>query len=86
MIHGSISKECARYVFVIQVLRTWVERGNVKNLIAIDLDMCDNLSEDGLYKFLARVGPNLRGVVLSGIPQVTDSLVSNMMPALKNIR
>lgn len=68
------------------MLKTWVERGNVKNLIAVDFEMCDNLSEEGIYKFLARIGPNLRGVVLAGIPQVTDTLLSNIMPALKNIR
>lgn len=69
-----------------QVLRAWTERGNVKNLIALDLDLCDNLTEEALYKFLARYGSNLRGLVLSGIPQCTDSLCSNVMPALKNIR
>jgi hypothetical protein len=63
-----------------------MERGNLKSLIAVDFEMCDNLSEEGLYKFLARVGPSLRGCVLAGIPQVTDTLLSNIMPALKNIR
>lgn len=72
--------------FTDQVLKTWLDRGNLKSLIALDLEMCDNLSEEGLYKFLARVGPNLRGLVLSGIPQVTDTLLSNIMPALKNIK
>lgn len=68
------------------MLKTWLERGNLKSLVALDLEMCDNLSEEGLYKFLARIGPNLRGLVLSGIPQVTDTLLSNIMPALKNIK
>ncbi|KAF2368644.1 F-box domain [Trinorchestia longiramus] len=72
--------------FTDQVLKTYMERGNLKNLIAVDFEMCDNLSEEGLYKFLARVGPNLRGCVLAGIPQVTDTLLSNIMPALKNIK
>jgi len=72
--------------FTDQVLRAWMDRGNVKALAALDLDMCDNLSEEGIYKFLARVGPTLKGVVLSGIPTVTDSLVTNIMPALKGIR
>ncbi|XP_064080312.1 F-box/LRR-repeat protein 7-like isoform X2 [Macrobrachium nipponense] len=72
--------------FTDAVLKAWTERGNLKSLIALDLDLCDNLSEEGLYKFLARYGQNLRGLVLSGIPQCTDSLCSNVMPALKNIR
>ncbi|KAG0723545.1 F-box/LRR-repeat protein 7 [Chionoecetes opilio] len=71
--------------FTDAVLRAWTERGNLKNLIALDLDLCDNLTEESLYKFLARYGANLRGLVLSGIPQCTDSLCSNVMPALKNI-
>ncbi|XP_045103463.1 F-box/LRR-repeat protein 2-like isoform X2 [Portunus trituberculatus] len=71
--------------FTDAVLKAWTERGNVKNLIALDLDLCDNLTEEALYKFLARYGSNLRGLVLSGIPQCTDSLCSNVMPALKNI-
>lgn len=72
--------------FTDAVLKAWADRGNLKNLIALDLDLCDNLTEEGLYKFLARFGQNLRGLVLSGIPQCTDSLCSNVMPALKNIK
>lgn len=72
--------------FTDAVLKAWIDRGNLKNLIAVDLDSCDNLTEDGLYKFLARHGGNLRGLVLSGIPNCTDSLCSSVMPALKNIR
>ncbi|XP_042875790.1 F-box/LRR-repeat protein 7-like [Penaeus japonicus] len=69
-----------------KVLKAWTERGNLKALIGLDLELCDNLTEEGLYKFLARYGQGLRGLVLSGIPQCTDSLCSNVMPALKNIR
>ncbi|XP_045608130.1 F-box/LRR-repeat protein 2 isoform X2 [Procambarus clarkii] len=72
--------------FTDSVLKAWTERGNLKSLIALDLELCDNLTEEGLYKFLARYGQNLRGLVLSGIPHCTDSLCSNVMPALKNIR
>ncbi|ROT77137.1 putative F-box/LRR-repeat protein 7 isoform X3 [Penaeus vannamei] len=72
--------------FTDAVLKAWTERGNLKALIGLDLELCDNLTEEGLYKFLARYGQGLRGLVLSGIPQCTDSLCSNVMPALKNIR
>lgn len=85
-LHGVISLLPLTSLSLTQVLRAWTERGNLKNLIALDLDLCDNLTEEALYKFLARYGSNLRGLVLSGIPQCTDSLCSNVMPALKNIR
>jgi len=72
--------------FTDKVLKAWVEKGNVKSLIGVDLELCDNLTEEGIYKFLAKVGPGLKGLVLAGIPTVTDTLISNIMPALKNIR
>ena len=74
------------YFVELQVLKAWQERGNLKHLTALDLDQCDNLTEDCLYKFLAKYGPNMRGLVLSGIPSVTDTLLSNVMPALKNLK
>ena len=69
-----------------QVLKIWQERGNLKHLVGLDLDQCDNLSEDVLYKFLTRYGGNLKGLVISGIPAVTDTLLSNVIPILKNLK
>ncbi|KAB7493985.1 F-box/LRR-repeat protein 20 [Armadillidium nasatum] len=72
--------------FTDSVLKMWGENANLKNLVALDLEMCDNLSEEALYKFIGRFGHNLKGIVLSGIPTVTDSLIANVMPVLKNLR
>ena len=68
------------------MLKIWQERGNLKHLVGLDLDQCDNLSEDVLYKFLTRYGGNLKGLAVSGIPTVTDTLLSNVIPILKNIK
>nr|CAG4645448.1 EOG090X03ZI [Lynceus sp. MCZ IZ 141354] len=68
------------------VLRAFVEQGNPRSLIALDLDRCESLSEECLYKFLLRFGPQLRGLILSGIPHVTDSLWTSVMPSLKQAR
>nr|CAG4638366.1 EOG090X03ZI [Cyclestheria hislopi] len=68
------------------VLRAFMEQGNPRNLIALDLDRCDSLSEECLYKFLLRIGSQLRGLVLSGIPHVTDQLWAGAMPSLKQAK
>ena len=65
-----------------QVLRAFSEKGNARNLIALDLDRCESLSEDCLYKFLLKHGTQLRGLVLSGIPHVTDQLWAGTLPSL----
>ena len=38
-----------------------MENGNLKDLIALDLDGSDNLTEDLLFKFLNKYGPQLQG-------------------------
>uniref|UniRef100_A0A646QCG4 F-box/LRR-repeat protein 20 n=1 Tax=Hemiscolopendra marginata TaxID=943146 RepID=A0A646QCG4_9MYRI len=68
------------------VLKTYMEQGNPKNLIALDLDCCDNLSEEILYKFIKQYGAQLRGVVLSGFPHLTEQFWLSVLPILKNIR
>ncbi|CAG7724472.1 unnamed protein product [Allacma fusca] len=68
------------------VLRAFTERGNARNLIALDVDSSDNLSEDALYKFICKYGPQLRGLVLSGMPHITDQLWGSVLPILKNAR
>ena len=40
-----------------------MEHGNLKELVAIDLDSSDNLSEDIIYKFISCHGPQLQGIV-----------------------
>lgn len=63
-----------------------MELGNPRNLIALDLDSSDNLSDDALYKFLSRHGQQLSGLVLSGMPHITDQLWMSVMPILNNAK
>jgi len=68
------------------VLKTWMELGNPRNLQALDLDSSDNLTDDGLYKFLSRHGQQLVGLSLSGMPQITDQLWMSVLPVLTNAK
>ena len=54
-----------------------MENANLKELIAVDLDGSDNLSEDMLFKFINKYGPQLEGKmclrlspILTNIPGV----------------
>ena len=38
-----------------------MENANLKELIALDLDGSDNLTEDMLFKFIAKYGPQMQG-------------------------
>uniref|UniRef100_A0A2S2NJ03 F-box/LRR-repeat protein 20 n=1 Tax=Schizaphis graminum TaxID=13262 RepID=A0A2S2NJ03_SCHGA len=67
------------------VLSTFMEQGNVRNLIALNLDYSDNLSDEGLYKFLSRYGHQLQGLSLAGMPHITDQLWNTVLPVLNNI-
>jgi len=68
------------------VLRAFSDQGNPRSLVALDLDRCESLSEECLYKFLMRFGPQLKGLVLSGIPHVTDQLWAGTLPSLRQIK
>ena len=72
--------------FTDQVLKAYIEKGNPRTLSALDLDLCDSLSEEGLFAFLYKYGQQLQGLVLSGIPHVSDSLWLKVVPALKNVK
>jgi len=68
------------------VLKAWTELGNTRNLIALDLDRSDNLSDDALHKFLSRHGHQLYGLALSGMPHITDQLWQSVLPILTNAK
>lgn len=68
------------------VLKTWMESGNARNLVALDLDSSDNLSEDAIYKFLCKHGHQLWGLGLSGMTHITDSLWQSVLPILTNAK
>ncbi|KAF4532619.1 hypothetical protein B566_EDAN011532 [Ephemera danica] len=68
------------------VMKAFMESGNPRSLIGLDLDSCDNLSDDALHKFLSRHGHQLSGLALSGMPHITDQLWQSVLPILKNIK
>lgn len=68
------------------VLKAWMEMGNPRNLIALDLDSSDNIGDEALTKFLTRYGPQLHACVLSGMPHITDQLWMGIFPIMNNLR
>ena len=52
-----------KIVTISNTLQHWMENGNLKELIAIDLDGSDNLTEDVLFKFINKYGPQLQGKI-----------------------
>ncbi|XP_053619722.1 F-box/LRR-repeat protein 2 isoform X2 [Plodia interpunctella] len=68
------------------VLKAWSESGMARNLVALDVDSSDNLSDDALHRFLSRHGAQLWGLVLSGMPHITDQLWQSVLQLLTNAK
>lgn len=69
------------------VLKAWWEVGTTaRSLIALDLDSSDNITDDGLQKFLSRHGSQLHACILSGMPHITDQLWMAVLKILSNAR
>lgn len=68
------------------VLKSWMEAGTAKNLIAFNLDASDNITDEGVGKFLTRYGNQLQACVLSGMPHITDQLWMSVLPVLSNVK
>lgn len=68
------------------VLKHWTDHANLKELIAVDLDASDNLTEEALQKFINAYGPQLKGLSLSGMIHVTDTLWNGCLTKLRNAK
>ena len=68
------------------VLLRWMESTAARSLMSLDLDSSDNITDDGLHKFLTRHGPQLHACILSGMPHITDQLWMSVLPILSNIK
>ncbi|EDW81140.1 F-box/LRR-repeat protein 2 isoform X2 [Drosophila tropicalis] len=68
------------------VLKQWMESGTTRSLISLDLDSSDNISDEGLLKFLQRQGHQLLACCLSGMPHITDQLWMSILPLLGNCK
>ena len=67
------------------VMKEFIEKGNYKDLIALDVDRNENLSEEMLETFLRLQGPKLRGLQLSGIPHLAEQFWVSITPLCKNL-
>ncbi|KPJ03147.1 F-box/LRR-repeat protein 2 [Papilio xuthus] len=68
------------------VLKAWMEAGTARNLVALDVDSSDNLTDEALHRFLSRHGSQLWGLVLSGMPHITDQLWQSVLQLLTNAK
>lgn len=68
------------------VLKHWMEHANLKELVSLDVDSSDNLTEDVLFQFINTYGPQLQGLALSGMVHVTDSLWNSVFQKLKSAK
>lgn len=69
-----------------QVLKEYLEKGNLKSLIAVDFDSNENLTDEILLHFVKCIGPNLSGLRLSGIPALTEPFWLSILPVLRSIK
>lgn len=67
------------------VMKEFIEKGNYKDMVALDVDRNENLSEEMLETFLRLQGPKLRGLQLSGIPHLAEQFWVSIMPLCKNL-
>lgn len=72
--------------FTDHVLSEYLNKGNIKQLLAVDLDQNENLTDEVLLHFVKCIGPNLSGLRLSGIPHLTEPFWLSILPVLKSIR
>ncbi|XP_059469512.1 F-box/LRR-repeat protein 2 isoform X2 [Neocloeon triangulifer] len=68
------------------VMKAWMEQGNPKNIVGLDLDASDNLSDEAIHRFVSKYGPQLQALSLSGMPHITDQLWQAILPILKSIK
>lgn len=72
--------------FTDRVLKEYLEKGNIKSLVAVDFDSNENLTDEIMLHFVKCIGPNLRGLRLSGIPQLTEPFWISILPVLRSIK
>ena len=68
------------------VLREFMSKGKIKELIAVDFDRNANISEDMLAMFLKVTGAGLKGLQVSGMPHLTEQFWAASLPLLKQAR
>ncbi|XP_067135308.1 LOW QUALITY PROTEIN: F-box/LRR-repeat protein 12-like [Centruroides vittatus] len=72
--------------FTDQVLKEYMEKGNFKSLVSLDLDKNENISEEALLKLIKIQGPMLRGLCLSGLPHLTEAFWNVILPLMPHTK
>lgn len=72
--------------FTDAVLKEYIEKANLKLLVAVDFDGNENLTDEILFHFIKCIGPQLKGLRLSGIPQLTEPFWLTVLPLLRSIK
>ena len=52
-----------------------MENANLKELVALDLDGSDNLTEDTLFNFISKYGPQMQGNVVQLLGLIITLLI-----------
>lgn len=68
------------------VLKAWMESGNCRSLVSLDLDSSDNMSDEILGKFITRYGGQWQSCILSGMAHITDQLWMTILPILSSAK
>ncbi|CAH2059606.1 unnamed protein product, partial [Iphiclides podalirius] len=68
------------------VLKAWAEAGTARNLVALDVESSDNLTDEALHRFLSRHGGQLWALALAGMPHITDQLWQSVLQLLTNAK
>lgn len=63
-----------------------LEAGTYQNLVALDLNTCDSISEEMMVEFLTVVGPQLEGLVLGGMPKMLEHFWLAVLPHLRKAK
>ena len=73
-------------ILYLSAFQHWMDHANLKELISVDLDSSDNITEEVLFNFVNTYGPQLQGLGLSGMPHVTDGLWNSIFSKLKSAK
>ena len=52
----------------------WVDNANLKELISLDVDASDNLTEEALFNFINVYGPQLKGTFMFLFSKKNDQI------------
>ncbi|CAH1784636.1 unnamed protein product [Owenia fusiformis] len=69
-----------------KVLDMLIQKNKLRDLIAIDISHNDTLSENAINRLIQKHGLQLKGLILTGKPKLTEQFWLNAIPYLKNLK